>query len=230
MKIISWFRVISAILLLAVASSCISGKDQLEYDNTSDREYHFGKNNEISIQLPTPVVAYDDPYSNIIRRKWVGSGFVDYFSITRITVAPGIKEDYPKNSIIIQLNNDIDESFILYREFVIHVYNNNKPIIMTLLTATSPTMRYGQKTIDRFVTEDNDLFEKTLRSVRINGQDGKLLKIKVDYDALKTRIQKIYFAPKLPTVTFEIPYELVEAEHVAPVAKQIKAHSGEDAK
>jgi len=218
MRVKAIFRIICAMLVLMAFSSCVlmGGKDQLEYDNTPYKEYNFGRNNEISIQLPTPVVAYDDPYSNIIRRKWVGSGFIDYFPITRITVAPGIKEDYPKNSIIIQLNNDIDKSFILYREFVIHVYDN-KPIIMTLLTATSQTMKYGQETINRFVTEDNDLFEKILRSVRIRGQDGKLLEIKVNYDALKKRIQEIYFAPKIPTVTFEIPYELIEAQAAASV-------------
>lgn len=229
MKKIPSLRIISAILFLTVTSSCITGQDQLEYDNTLYREYTFGKNSEISIQLPTPVVAYDDPYSNIIRRKWVGSGFIDYFPITRITVAPGIKEDYPKNSIIIRLNNEITNRFVLYRKIAIHV-GDSKPIVIILMTATSQTMEYGQETINRFVSEDNDLFERIVKSVRIKGGNGKRLEIKVDYDALKKRIQEVYFAPKLPTVTFEIPYELVEAEPVAPVAEQAKVHSGEDAK
>jgi len=173
------------------------------------------------MQMPTPVVAYDDLYSNIIRRKWVGSGLIDHFPITRITVAQKSNEDYPQNSIMIQLNSEINYRFVLYREIAIHICDG--PVVITLMTSTSPTMKYGQEMFDRFVTEDNDLFEKILKSVRLKGENGKLLGIKVDYDALKKKIQEIYFAPDRPSATFEVPYELVEAAPLPPIKETVQA-------
>ena len=229
MKKISSLRVISAILFLAITSSCVGGKDQLEYENTPYMEYKFGKKDEISIQLPTSVLG--DPYSlysKKLRWEWVENGFIDYLTISKIKVTKEKVDDGIKNILTIRLNSGPGDGFIISREVI--MITNGNPVMLTIMTGMYQESPYRKEILDRFVSEDNDLFEKILKSVRIKGQDGKLLKIKVDYDALKKRIEKIYFAPERPSVTIEIPYELIEAEPVAPVAEQAKVHSGEGAK
>ena len=222
MKKISLLRVISAILFLAVTSSCISGKDQLEYADAPYKEYCFGKNNELSIQLPVPVFKGGWLYSNILRREWIGAGFIDYYSISELNVVLGVIADNPQNMISIQLNSCSDnisapgDGFIFYRGFVVMV--KGFPIVTNLLTSMYEKAPFSKATIDRFLAEDNALFLKVLESVRVKGDNGKLYKIKVDYAKLAEKMQEIVFKPNRPSDLFEIPYELVEAEPVAPVA------------
>ena len=222
MKKISLLRVISAILFLAVTSSCISGKDQLEYADAPYKEYCFGKNNELSMQLPTPVFKGGGLYSNILRREWIGAGFIDYHFISKLNVVLGVIADNPQNMISIQLNSSSDnisapgDGFAFFREFVVIV--KGFPIVTNLLTSMYEKAPFSKTTIDRFLAEDNALFIKILESVRVKGDNGKLYKIKVDYAKLAEKMKEIAFKPNRPSDLFEIPYELVEAEPVAPVA------------
>jgi len=220
-------------LVLMAFSSCIGivakGKDQLEYANTPYKQYCFGRNNELSMQLPTPVFSErGDLYSNILRREWIGAGFIDYYFISKLKVVSDLIANNPKNIISIQLNSDPDGRLALFREFVVII--KNTPIVTTLLTSVYEKAPFSKTTIDRFLAEDNALFLKVLESVRVNGDAGKLYKIKVDYAKLAAKMQEIAFKPNKPSDLFEIHYELIEAEAAAPVAEQTKVHSGEDAK
>lgn len=211
-----------AAIFVLLTSSCMEVKNQLEYPKSPSKEYKFGKNSEISIELPVPTL--EDPYylySNYLRWEWIGSGFADYFSISRISIQ---NERNPSDHHIIRitLNCDNDGGFCLYRNLIL--IDVDTPIILTFITAISSTMKYDQKTINRFVAEDNDLFVKILKSVRIKSKDGKLFQIKADLNALNEKIQKIYSAPNRPWTSFNIPYTLQSV--VGDSGSSIKSDSG----
>lgn len=226
MRMKAMFRIICAGFILMTFPSCVDivakGKDQLEYADTPYKEYCFGKNNELSMQLPTPIFSEGGLYSNILRREWSGSGFIDYFSISKLKIVSGLIADYPKNMISIKLNSRSDnisapgDGFAFIRKFVLII--KGTPIVTTLLTSMYEKAPFSKATIDRFLAEDNALFLKVLESVRVKGDNGKLYKIKVDYAKLAEKMQEIAFKPNKPSDLFEMPYELVEAEPVAPVA------------
>ena len=231
MRMKAIFRITCAGLLLTAFSSCVGvgGKDQLEYADTTYKEYCFGKNNELSMQLPTAILG--DPYSlysKNLRWKWVGTGFVDYYPISDIRITKEKMDDEIKNILTIRLNSGPGDGFIISREMTVTI--NGDPVLLAVMTGIYQKSPYGKEMLNRFVAEDNDLFEKILRSVRIKSRNGKLLVIKVDYDAVKKKNQEIYFAPNRPSATIEIPYELVDAGPVVPIAQQTKVHSDKDAK
>lgn len=226
MRMQAIFRIICAMLVLTAFPSCIDivakGKDQLEYENTPYKQYSFGRNDELSMQLPTPVFSErGDLYSNLLRREWAGAGFIDYFSISTLSVVSKLNDDSPKNIISIQLNSRSDnisapgDGFSFFRELV--VIMKGKTISTTLLTSMYEKSHFSKTDIDRFMTEDNALFLKVLESVRMKGDNGKLYKIKVDYTKLAAKMKEIAFKPNKPSDLFEIPYELIEAEAAAPV-------------
>jgi len=206
-------RIITCAVCVMVNSSCIGigGKDQLEYENTPYKKYSFGENDELSMLLPIPILSgRGSLYSNLLRREWVGGGFIDYFPISSMKVIKNKNIDV-KNMIYIRYNTAVDNGYILSREFVVII--NNMPIMLNVVTCPS----YGKEHIDRYITEDDALFIKVLESVRVKGDDGKIYKIKVDYDKLAEKMKEIAFKPNKPSNLFETPYELIETEPMQDV-------------
>jgi len=219
MKMAKITQVLSIFCVAITMISCTRVKEQLTYPNTEFKEYAFGKSNKILMTLPTPVLG--EPYSfysNYLRWEWIGAGFANYFHISNICIEEKAWWDenrFPQ-IISIELRIHNQNRFTLYREMY---FGNGNKIVFIFTTATSSdmNMKYAQKTIDNFVSEDNELFEKIVRTIRIKKSDGKYLKLKVDYDMLRAKMHEIYFtSDRQPRKIFDIPYELVEDTTVQP--------------
>lgn len=215
MKII--FSFISALSILLIVSSCIN-QDQLEYPVMQYRNYQFGRNDEMSLELPVPLVG-ESPYrlySAYLRWEQIDSDFAGKYSPITTLEVDAEKEISSEDIFIIRFSRGRDSDFRLSRRFI--GPGQNLTLDVTLETMIFPTTAYSKEIVDRFVTEDNELFEKILKTVRIKDRNGKVFSINFDYNNLNEKIQKIYSAPGEASVDFEMPYELVETNDPATFA------------
>jgi len=215
MKFTKMVSILGVVCVAITMISCTRVKEQLSYPNTEFKEYVFGKNNEIFIKLPTPVLGSSYYlYSNYLRWEWIGSGFANYYTMSDIIVKQEKKLRNHQNTLAIRLNKDPQDAFIMSR--CIELVSKNCVIEMLIITSIYPRSHYLKETLNSFVLEDNELFEKILKTIRIKRDDGKYLMLKVNYEMLRAKMHEIYFTPNQPHDLFEIPYELVEETTFQP--------------